>query len=180
MDYRAKPYYYLSAADIENDTVRMEVSVNGTKDDVAKFLISILCRTKGKNTLKNIADKKYQPLTRLGIQNRDELREFCEAYPQCFILSKQSSNTNPSSSANHDDEPEVEVTTDIRICMRHVKRARSCPDDAECGCLHICKFFILSGKCEFSSKKHCFCSFGHNLWSDHNHSVLKVSITSRQ
>ena len=174
MDRRAKPYHYLSAADIEDDPDIMEVPTDRTKDDVARFLISILCRTKGKDTLKNIADKKYQPLTCLGIHNRDELREFCREYPQCFILSKESSSTEPGASGAR-DEPEVEVTTSLKICPLHVKRAGSCPDDAECGCLHACKFFILSGRCEYSTKARCYCAFGHKLWNDHNHTVLKVN-----
>lgn len=171
MDRRAKPYYYLGAADVDalSDETGAAGTLPGTRDDVAKFLISILCRTGGKDSLKNIASKKHQPLTRLGIQNRDQLKTFCQAYPQCFIFHK------PGAGADGGGGESVEVTPEMRMCTLHAKRAGSCPDGGECGSLHICKFFMLSGSCEFSTGKNCYCTFRHKLRSDHNQTVLKVS-----
>lgn len=165
MDRRDKPYYYLSQADLEYDNKKYastHLQQAGTEKEIARFLIDILCQTKGKQTLRSIVESQCRNLAYFNIKTKEDLREFLEKYPQCFVVRE-------SSEGGADDNGlEVEVTAAVTICPRHVQRYGSCPDDGECGRLHVCKFFMLTSKCEFN-----ICHYGHKLLTDHNITVLK-------
>ena len=164
MDHKTKPYHYFGCAEIDDSDTD---NCSSTRNDLARSLITTLCKTDGVDSLENIISVQFSALRDSGIKSVEELQEFCKGFPQCFTVHPPSSDR---------DSKEVEVAASIRICPRHVKKVGSCPEDGACGCLHMCKFFLLSGKCEFSKQEQIQCHFGHSLWSDHNALVLKVSI----
>ncbi|GAB1606187.1 hypothetical protein Ahia01_000901100 [Argonauta hians] len=62
-------------------------------------------------------------------------------------------NDNPSDF--HQDGTKIYPKTAMRICCN----ARC--HDRDCTCLHLCKFYLLSGTCSFKDK----CAFGHDFQS---------------
>ncbi|KAL8571071.1 hypothetical protein ACOMHN_010532 [Nucella lapillus] len=57
--------------------------------------------------------------------------------------------------------------TALNICPTHSNKGGSCPEGS-CPELHLCTFFLLSGKCRYG--KHCH--FGHDLTTRHNQKLL--------
>ena len=176
-----KSYYYLSAKDLpENQESKKRettsLSSEETEKDVARFLISLLCRTKGKEKLRNIIDKQYKTFKRFDILTREDYIDFLKRYPKSFIIRYGNElGTNCDEEADKgegtsDNDIEVEVTTEIHLCQTHVRKHSACPEDGECGFLHICKFWLLSGRCH----KIYVCRYAHQLWTDHNVDCLKV------
>ncbi|KAK7469567.1 hypothetical protein BaRGS_00036415 [Batillaria attramentaria] len=81
------------------DQMDTSVSTSGLSgDDLARFVIRRLCKSNGKETLKNIISKNYQLLELASIQTTSQLRDLLQQYSHCFILRQQSSDT---------DEPET-------------------------------------------------------------------------
>ncbi|XP_052759704.1 protein mono-ADP-ribosyltransferase PARP12-like isoform X1 [Mya arenaria] len=62
----------------------------------------------------------------------------------------------------------VRLVIKVTLCEMHCSK-QTCPGKIpSCTGLHVCKFFILSGNCKFSS-----CHFGHDLTTSHNMEVLR-------
>lgn len=141
--------------------------------DLARILITILCRNQGKNSLMNIMDQYSSQLSTYDILSVDQLKEFLEHYPHIFSLRSQDVSTSNGTSFGPRN-CQVMVTTELKICEVHSKEVGSC--DGQCGRLHMCKFFLLSDKCNYKYN----CRFGHEFQNHHNATVLQViSITCR-
>ncbi|XP_076452039.1 uncharacterized protein LOC143287708 [Babylonia areolata] len=170
VDRRSKPYYYLSCADVDDKEVEVDEDAPSLKDtsreDIARLVISILCKTEGRATLGKVVARKLRSLKHWNIDTPSALLEFCRTFPQCFAI-------RPPSSSSEVEEMEVEVTTEMNLCSTHLKKTGSCPEDGECGYLHLCRFFMLAGKCDCGSKAQIRRLYGHQLHSDHNHSILR-------
>ncbi|XP_045163461.2 protein mono-ADP-ribosyltransferase PARP12-like isoform X2 [Mercenaria mercenaria] len=64
----------------------------------------------------------------------------------------------------------VKQVTKVEICETHCSKNKTCPGTIPfCTGLHICKFYLLSGKCPFGGQ----CTFGHDLTISHNMQILK-------
>lgn len=64
----------------------------------------------------------------------------------------------------------IKVITKVGVCETHCTRNKQCPGTIPiCSGLHVCKFYILSGKCKFGGQ----CRFGHDLTILHNMQILK-------
>ena len=62
----------------------------------------------------------------------------------------------------------VKLTANLSICKTHCSRSESCFGDFDCTGLHICKFYLLEGKCNFGAS----CKYGHDLKTVHNKKIL--------
>ena len=62
----------------------------------------------------------------------------------------------------------VSPNTNLSICPMHSCKVGSCKEKT-CAALHLCMFFLLSGKCAFKDR----CLFGHDLNTDHNRKRLQ-------
>ena len=73
-------------------------------------------------------------------------------------------------------ENTVKARSPIDICSNFLSK-NNCDPDKLCNKLHICKYFVVGGKCAFSnkklSKKNATCNFGHDLFTEHNSRILK-------
>ncbi|KAL4222038.1 polymerase [Mactra antiquata] len=64
----------------------------------------------------------------------------------------------------------VRLITKINVCETHCKKNEKCSGNIPfCSGLHVCKYFILSGKCTFGGT----CRYGHDLTTPHNMAVLR-------
>ncbi|XP_041364219.1 protein mono-ADP-ribosyltransferase PARP12-like, partial [Gigantopelta aegis] len=109
-------------------------------------------------------DQLYQDLTNNeGVQmpNVQSLLIFLDEFPRNFVINTVRHRRKTVS--------DVRVISDIETCVEHCKKQGSCrSQNGECGRLHICKFFLLSGHCHFGPG----CAFGHDFTSRHNFNVF--------
>lgn len=72
-----------------------------------------------------------------------------------------------------DGQSLIRLSTKISICEVHCSKKNTCHGvTASCSDLHICKFYLLSGNCEFEER----CMFGHDLTTEHNVEILKKNM----
>ena len=138
-----------------------------TKTEIIMCAYAILPKTQREvDIIKNvnvILSRERKPLTLqeisrfLGGVQVDELRN---------VVFK-----NPGHFEWYDDgERYVKIVTKVSICEVHCSKNRTCPGTIPmCTGLHICKFYLLSGKCQYGGQ----CSFGHDLTISHNMKILK-------
>ncbi|KAL8594223.1 hypothetical protein ACOMHN_033086 [Nucella lapillus] len=93
------------------------------------------------------------------ISRAEDLENWLMKRPQLF-------NISTDEATNHCLT--VSPTTTLTCCAAHSICAGSCPKDA-CAELHICRYFLLSGKCPYKEG----CHFGHTLGTGHNRRLLK-------
>lgn len=73
----------------------------------------------------------------------------------------------------HDGILYVKLITKVGVCETHCRKNETCFGDIPvCSGLHVCKYFILTGKCTFGGQ----CRFGHDLTTSHNMKVLKENL----
>ena len=82
--------------------------------------------------------------------------------------------TFPDNFEEYQDHGEnyVKLITNLSICELHCSRNGSCTGDSDCTGLHICKFYLLQGKCKFGGS----CRFGHDLTTFHNSTLLRENL----
>lgn len=69
-----------------------------------------------------------------------------------------------------DEQLFIKLITNVSICETHCSQNKTCPGTIPfCSGLHVCKFYILSGKCKLAGQ----CRFGHDLTISHNMQILK-------
>ncbi|XP_041363851.1 protein mono-ADP-ribosyltransferase PARP12-like [Gigantopelta aegis] len=128
--------------------------------DLARLINMVLLKQGGQLNI----DQLHQDLTKnqgVQIPNVQSLLIFLEKFPRNFVI-----NTVRHRRKNVSN---VRVISDIETCAEHCKKQGSChSQNGECGRLHICKFFLLSGRCHFGPG----CAFGHDFISRHNFNVF--------
>ena len=69
-------------------------------------------------------------------------------------------------------ESYVKLITNLSICDLHCSNNESCAGGTQCTGLHICKFYLLQGKCKFGG----VCRYGHDLSTIHNSLLLRENL----
>ncbi|XP_041364612.1 protein mono-ADP-ribosyltransferase PARP12-like [Gigantopelta aegis] len=134
-------------------------------ENLARLINMVLLKQGGQLKI----DQLHQDLTKnqlyrnQGVQIPDiqSLLIFLKKFPRNFVINTVRHRRKKVS--------DVCVISDIETCVEHCKKQRSChSQNGECGRLHICQFFLLSGRCHFDPR----CAFGHDFTSQHNFNVF--------
>ncbi|XP_041363712.1 protein mono-ADP-ribosyltransferase PARP12-like [Gigantopelta aegis] len=129
-------------------------------EDLARLVNMVLLKQGGQLNI----DQLQQDLTKnqgVQIANVQSLLIFLKKFPRNFVINTVGDGRKKVS--------DVRVISDIETCVEHCKKQGSChSQNGECGRLHICKFFLLSGHCNFGPG----CAFGHDFISRHNFNVF--------
>lgn len=123
------------------------------EDKIAKQISTLLLHEK-----KSMSLEKIQMELKDEAIDREVLNSIFSKYSKYFQLVQ---------------EPMVTLVTKVDICKKHCAKDQDCTGASPCCTgLHICKFYLLSGNCEWGKN----CRFGHNLYSDHNIKILRENL----
>ena len=130
-------------------------------EELARVINTVLLRKGGELKILNVNTLLHELRTKCDVQipNGQALLRFLENFPNNFAISTvRYGKTKPVT--------QIRMVSDIELCGEYSKKLGICI--GECGQLHICKFFLLSGHCEFGPQ----CKFGHDYTSEHNFNIL--------